>query len=252
MSPEPPDAGAADLAPHSVSGNEGDVLFRAGDASRDLFVLIEGQLELLTSDGTPVATCTTGDVFGERSFFGGAPRDVTARATSAFRALRLDRDTFTKITIEDPSILWLTMHRLSTRRVASPTAAKAQAPGDGPKGATPPAPAAETRASLVISPGARQIQLPAKPEIWVGRRDTASNFMPEVDLTDIDTQRSLSRRHAQILRRDGRLFVVESPDARNGTFVNGQRLGKGREAELSDGDRLRFGLVETVFRVAAY
>lgn len=34
---------------------------------------------------------------------------------------------------------------------------------------------------------------------------------------------------------------------RNGTFVNGERIKTGVEVKLNDGDRLRFGLVETVF-----
>jgi pSer/pThr/pTyr-binding forkhead associated (FHA) protein len=101
---------------------------------------------------------------------------------------------------------------------------------------------------LIVAPGGRAMPLPVQDEAWVGRRDTVNAFTPDVDLTDIDVDRSLSRRHARILRRDGRLFVIEAPGARNGTFVNGQRLGE-TEAELSDGDRVRFGLVDTVLRV---
>jgi pSer/pThr/pTyr-binding forkhead associated (FHA) protein len=87
-----------------------------------------------------------------------------------------------------------------------------------------------------------------RAESAVGRIDRATGFRPEVDLTELDTKRTLSRRHARILKRGDDFYVCEEKGAHNGTFVNGERLATGAEAKLVDGARVRFGLVELVFR----
>ncbi len=81
----------------------------------------------------------------------------------------------------------------------------------------------------------------------VGRFDRSSGYTPEVDLTELDTKRTLSRRHASITRDADGWHLSEPKPTGNGTFVNDARVGAGAKVKLSDGDRLRFGLVETVF-----
>ena len=75
-------------------------------------------------------------------------------------------------------------------------------------------------------------------EILVGRYDPVTEIQPEVDLTDLDTKRSVSRRHARLSRRKGTWYVSEEVGALNGTFVNGVKLLAGRGAPISDGDTL--------------
>jgi hypothetical protein len=55
---------------------------------------------------------------------------------------------------------------------------------------------------------------------------------------------SVSRQHARV-RREGSGYVVEDLDSTNGVFLNGKRVKTGR---LNDGDRLRIGDAELVFR----
>ena len=62
-----------------------------------------------------------------------------------------------------------------------------------------------------------------------------------------DSQRSISRRHAKIFRREGRFYVREEIGTMNGTFVNGERIETGLPVEFKDGDEVRFGLVKTIF-----
>jgi hypothetical protein len=232
----------SDIASRTVAVREGEIVFRAGDAAGPLFVVLEGQVELVVPGEADrvVAVCAAGDVFGERSCFGGGAREVTARARTSVRAVRLDRDALASVSAEDPGVLLLLLERLSTRTVAPPAAPPAD-----------PVSVGDRPASLVVGPGGRRVDLDVQPELWVGRRDSASGFNPDVDLTDIDPERSLSRRHARIVRREGRVLVIAVPGARNGTFVNGQRLEPSGEVELADGDRVRFGLVETVFRAGS-
>jgi len=64
-----------------------------------------------------------------------------------------------------------------------------------------------------------------------------------------DPDRTVSRVHAQVLCRDGRYFIVDRGS--NPMQCNGQPLGPGNEAALTDGARLVVGSFELVVRVQA-
>lgn len=66
----------------------------------------------------------------------------------------------------------------------------------------------------------------------------------DVDLVVEDL--GASRRHARV-GKEGDVFVVRDLGSRNGTFVNGQRV---QAASLNDGDMIRLGGTEIVFRLA--
>ena len=87
------------------------------------------------------------------------------------------------------------------------------------------------------------------PETFIGRPDAATGFEPDINLKEIDTQRSTSRRHARIIRRASAFYLREEIGTANGTFVSGKRLTTGVEVELRTGDEVRFGAVSTVFQV---
>ena len=83
----------------------------------------------------------------------------------------------------------------------------------------------------------------------VGRADRQLGFTPDIDLSELDTQRTLSRRHATIVSRDGDYYVREEIGTRNGTFVNDTRVQTGVDVKIASGDRVRFGMIETVFEI---
>lgn len=77
--------------------NAGHVLMRQGDVSKDVIVVLTGELSvLLASDGTAkrVATITAGEVCGERAVVSGAPRSATVVAATAARVLRIPAAVF--------------------------------------------------------------------------------------------------------------------------------------------------------------
>ena len=80
----------------------------------------------------------------------------------------------------------------------------------------------------------------------VGRRKLTDGPVPTVDLTPLDRDRVVSRGHAEIVRRDGVLVLVDL-GARNGVFVNGDRLASGGERALRDSDAISFGGVALTF-----
>ena len=92
------------------------------------------------------------------------------------------------------------------------------------------------------SPWARQ------PHPLVGRFDPVTELKPDVDLSEMDLKRSVSRRHARIIQTREGFEVVEEVGALNGTYVNGEKLTTGQPHPLGDGDELGLGMVKLVFR----
>ncbi len=86
------------------------------------------------------------------------------------------------------------------------------------------------------------------PPLWIGRPD--KGFKPEINLAreeDLDNP-TVSRRHAQIFYEDDKYVLRPKPSVW-GTFVNGQELRHSQGHNMTDGDRVRFGEVETIFRL---
>lgn len=108
---------------------------------------------------------------------------------------------------------------------------------------------AAARAQLIVEVGNGGIA-----EFWiekdaslVGRASQADGVAPDVDFTDVDPNRLVSRRHAFILRKRGG-FVVEDLESVNGSYLNGiQRLQPHAQTLLRDGDQVTFGEVRCIF-----
>lgn len=74
----------------------------------------------------------------------------------------------------------------------------------------------------------------------LGRRDPDAGHYPEIDLTDADPARHVSRRHVTIARR-GAEFALTVHPATNPTRLNGRPLAAGGPLSLAHGDRLELG-----------
>jgi len=223
--PEMPDS--KDAYSKAVKG--GDVVFTAGDAGSDLFIIEEGRVELSVAQPPRTYTLEVGDFFGERALVYDQ-RDSTAKALTACRLLRIDRATFTAIVKIHPEIALLMLRSL---------------PRDGGQAAVPAAGAGPTSGVLVTATNARYPL--EKTDMLVGRSSQASGYTADIDLSGHDPEKTLSRKHARITRSKDGVFLKEE-EGRNGTFVNGTRVGPGQSVRLDEGDRIRFGLVEVVFR----
>ena len=121
---------------------------------------------------------------------------------------------------------------------APPPAASAPAP------APAPAPAVPALSLRHAASGQVFVLAPERAEFLVGRPDPVTGTTPDINLGPLDSARSLSRRHAKLLREGLLLFLREEVGTANGTFVNGQRLVTGSNAPLKPGDRVRFGAIE--------
>ncbi|MCU0241000.1 MAG: cyclic nucleotide-binding domain-containing protein [Vicinamibacteria bacterium] len=229
-----------------VSVAAGGNIYSAKDPSDAVYVVEDGQVELLRDD-VRLALLAKGEVFGEGAAYQDAPRDHAARAVGACRVLRLPKDVVDYLIEKKPEATRLLLARLVQRlaraeedlRLASPRAASAvSAPVAAPRLARP--------RFLHVASG-KEVPVPEKADSLVGRADPDSGYMPDVDLTDFDKERSLSRRHARVTRQATEFVINEEPRVRNGTFINGKRLKSGVAAKIQDGDEVAFGLIKTIF-----
>ena len=257
---------SAGLAAFLVSGEAGSIIYKTGDTSTELYVVQRGQIELVDDrhGGRRLALLELGDFFGERALFERQPRDHMARAVTPYAIVRLDWPTFQAVVQHRPDVA-LNMLRIVGRRVSfePPPALKRVAPAPPPEPArarvapVPPpepararvAPAPEKRdVSLVHLASGTQYRLTRDVDAVVGRRDKATGVVPDVDLTDHDGERTLSRRHLRIIWRDGDCFAIEANKTPNGSLVNGHKLETGVPVRLQNGDRVQLGVVELEFR----
>ena len=84
----------------------------------------------------------------------------------------------------------------------------------------------------------------------VGRRDRITNTVPDVDLSTLDQDRAVSRKHAEASYSGGRISLRDLGST-NGTFVNNEPLALQVERELNDGDRVSFGGFEIFYAAEA-
>lgn len=71
----------------------------------------------------------------------------------------------------------------------------------------------------------------------IGRPDSALHYYPDVE---IDLDDAVSRRHAEVLRREDSYSIVDAGST-NGTLLNGEKLPPHEERLLAHGDRIRVG-----------
>ncbi len=250
-----------------VAFREGTTVYDQGSEGRDMFIVASGTVRMVRRFGNAerdLGVIEKGDFFGEMSLLEGTPRRATAVAGANCQLLPIDAATFAGILRQEPELLIRMLRKLSRRLyqheaaqaradeiAAAPlrTGAELETPvaGDGPQ--PPPLPGA-TAASAVLVHEASGTQFPLSPQqvAIIGRYDSTSGTSPEIDLTEIDSGRSLSRRHARIHWKSDRFYLCEEPGVSNGTFLGSERLAAGADHPLEDGARLRCGIVDLVFK----
>jgi hypothetical protein len=265
-----------DLSKFLMSAESGDYIFRESESGADMYIIRNGQVEILklrAGGEKQLMILEAGDFFGEMSLLEDQPREVSARALGPVELLRIDATTFNTIVQEAPEIPVRMLRKLCLRlreyqehdeRAAaiamgplsgvSPSFSAASVSGAIPAHtpepeAEPEAAASDGLAVLIDPKSQKMFELTNKGESTIGRVDRLTGFTPDVDLSAMDTQRTLSRRHAKIVFHDHDYFVREEIGTRNGTFVNGERVQTGVDVKLATGDRVRFGMIETVFEI---
>lgn len=75
----------------------------------------------------------------------------------------------------------------------------------------------------------------------LGRTDTGSPYVPDVDLAEYQAlDHGISRRHAALVRFQEYVCLIDLGSV-NGTFVNGKRLQAEKPCRLVEGNELQLG-----------
>ncbi len=87
----------------------GEVLFRKGQAGSSMFVIENGEIEIILPVDPPVnevllSVLKQGEFFGELSLLADTPRTATARAVTDTRLVEMQRDDYIAFVMERPSV----------------------------------------------------------------------------------------------------------------------------------------------------
>jgi CRP-like cAMP-binding protein len=101
----------------------GDVIFEEGSTGRELYVVLDGEVEIAKVDGatkTVIVTLGKGEFFGEMAVIDGSSRSATAIAASAkTRVMRINHARFVYLVSQQPAFALMIMDALSKRLRAS-------------------------------------------------------------------------------------------------------------------------------------
>jgi len=239
----------------------GERVFSEGDVGATMYIVQSGSVRLSREvDGRrcDLGQMEKGDFFGEMSILEGHPRTHDAEAVGEVELIEINSTTFDKMIKGNIEIAIRMLRKLSLR-LREAEARLGDGAADRPLAAAPRPARATVGSGPADAPASgRRLELEEDgsavfplegSEVLIGRYDPVTESKPDVDLTEHDLKRSVSRRHARILERNGGFLLVEEVGALNGTFVNGNRLTAGEPHAIQDGDRLGLGMVKLVFRV---
>ena len=96
---------------------DGEPIARQGEIGECMYVVQEGQVEVVREQGAEVqlATLGAGEFFGEMALFDRERRSATVRALGEARVLTVDKRTFLRRIHEDPSLAFRIVKGMSQR-----------------------------------------------------------------------------------------------------------------------------------------
>ena len=100
--------------------DDGEILFTEGDPSDSAFVVMDGQMEILTGEvghQNVAAVLRKNELVGELGVLTKAPRTATIRARGEVRALRIDGDMFQDLITDNPTVALDVLRQLSEKVV---------------------------------------------------------------------------------------------------------------------------------------
>jgi CRP-like cAMP-binding protein len=227
----------------------GSIVFREGDLGREMYIIQKGHVSISLRIGgreREVAVLEKGDFFGEVALLDASPaRSATATAVDDVEVLELTGADLEQILRRKPDIAIRMMMKLSERLRETNRRFEEAGAREG-MSALLPAPARqgiEARAVLGHQASGRLFPLRSEGETTLGRHDPITGVTPDVDLSLLDPERTVSRRHAIITVNGDGVAVTEVNASTNGTFVNGARIEPFQPVPLADGDSVQLALV---------
>ena len=236
----------------AISYSAGETIFSQGDLGTEMFIILEGDVhivKLIANEAHVLSRLEKGDFFGEMALLESAPRTADAVAQSEVKLLAINGARFDEMLRKNPEIAVRIIRKYSKRlREANSLLERLVGrPVDADHVAldsTMVAPAEKAmRHRLVDLASGTAFFFSSGDETTIGRADPVTGILPDVDLTPVDQNRSVSRRHAKIVKRGGEYCVLEEVGTVNGTYVNDQRIPTGTPVPIHHGDMLKIGLI---------
>jgi CRP-like cAMP-binding protein len=233
----------------------GEYVFREGDLGTEMFIIQEGEVHILKKLGTETRVLTRlekGDFFGEMAVLENVPRTADAYAVRETKLIAINGSRFDEMIRRNPEISVRIMRKYS-RRLRDANVLLQELAGDSridlehpTFNAEPPQPGESgSRHRLVdVATGTAFFFGRGAEQSTIGRSDPVTGILPEIDLTQVDAHRSVSRRHAKIIRHEDGWAIYEDVGTVNGTFVNDERIPTGVPVPIHHGDRVRIGLIQ--------
>ena len=230
----------------------GDMIFSQGDLGTEMFIIQDGEVEIIkhiNGESHILSHLEKGDFFGEMALLEAAPRTADAIAKTEVKVLIINGSRFDDMLKKNPEIAVRIIRKYSKRLREANTllerlvgrevdadhvALDATQMKPNEKG---------TRHRLVDVATGTAYFFSNGDETTIGRADPVTGILPDVDLTAVDTNRSVSRRHAKIIKSGSEYVVLEEVGTVNGTYVNDQRIPTGVPVTIHNGDLVKIGLV---------
>jgi len=96
----------------------GEYLFKQGEATDAIYVILQGEVEILEMTGESplvLATKSTGDLFGEMAVLTGEPRSASVRTISKVEALKLPNERFLELITTNEGFTLFVLKDLATK-----------------------------------------------------------------------------------------------------------------------------------------
>jgi CRP-like cAMP-binding protein len=241
---------------------KGQVIFQEGETGGEMYIIQSGAVEIFRStngDKRLSLVLEKGDFFGEMSLLEGVARTMTAEAIEDSELIIINGSTFDQMIKSNIEIAVRMMRKLSLRLRETTEQLERALASQGAH----PVPELEPPGTQVTKAGTAEDQPPVLAQFiaegslnvfpvyreiaLIGRKDPVTGITPDVDLTEEDVKRSVSRRHAKLIFSNGQFYMAEEVGTLNGTFINAKRLPTGILTPLKSGSVVGFGMLRLKF-----
>src|SRR5215213_8423135 len=237
---------------NTISFSAGERIFAQGDLGTEMFIIQEGEVTIVKHIGGESHTLSRvekGDFFGEMALLEALPRTADAVAVTEVKVVAINGSRFDEMLRKNPEVAVRIIRKYSKRLREANTLLEKLVGRDVDvdhmaMDATIVAPAEKaTRHRLVDVATGTAFFFSSGDETTIGRADPVTGILPDIDLTPVDNNRSVSRRHAKIIRSGDEYLVLEEVGTVNGTYVNDQRIPTGVPVTMHNGDLVKIGLI---------
>jgi CRP-like cAMP-binding protein len=237
---------------NTLAYSAGERIFAQGELGTEMFIIQEGEVQIvkhIAGESHILSRLEKGDFFGEMALLEAMPRTADAVALTEVKVVAINGSRFDEMLRKNPEVAVRIIRKYSKRlREANSLLEKLvgrEVDADHmAMDATIVAPAEKaTRHRLVDVATGTAFFFSSGDETTIGRADPVTGILPDIDLTPVDTNRSVSRRHAKIIKTGGEYHVLEEVGTVNGTYVNDQRIPTGVPVTLHNGDLVKIGLI---------